>query len=68
LGMRQGETKRAFRQRMEQDTEQLLRNMLYKIAEKQEVSGDTSPSQPVLTPPAQETAAIPTTPPPATDE
>jgi hypothetical protein len=70
LGMRQGENKRAFRQRLEQNAEQTLYEMLHKASIPQEVSSDTSPSQPVqataASTPASPTESMPPPlPPPA---
>jgi hypothetical protein len=51
LGMRQGETVKAFRNRLQQDLHTVLKSMLYKgSAEPAVQSGDTSPSQPVEVP------------------
>lgn len=52
LGMRQGETPRTFRQRLQHDLHAALKGMLYKpvIIETSPTPGDTSPSQPIPAP------------------
>lgn len=57
LGMRQGETVKAFRTRLQHDLHTVLKAMLYKgISEPVVQSGDTSPSQPIPIPPPDSAA------------
>ncbi|MCC6616963.1 MAG: hypothetical protein IT320_26060 [Anaerolineae bacterium] len=52
-GIRQGETARTFRQRLQTDLAAVLKTMIYKRppVPKETMSGDTSPHEPVIIPP-----------------
>ncbi|MCA9908005.1 MAG: hypothetical protein KC519_05095 [Anaerolineae bacterium] len=60
-GIRQGETPRTFRQRLQEDMTEVLKAMIYKpqVLPKEQVTEDTSPHEPVVIPEPTETQIPP---------
>lgn len=66
LGMRQGETLKAFRARLQQDLHGVLKSMLYKPVQSQPTAvkdEDTAPSRPIPVPPPEASATALSMPP-----